>query len=1041
MNPPSHTPPQPRFFEDRADAVSSAVAALCCIAVGLLQIVGLIVLVAMLWTAATAATVTGTVRDVGGDLVTNARVTFYPLVNPQIETGGTVLTSASKVVVATNGTFSVTLEQGDYRVQIGSRDAFLIAVPNDAETYSIDSLTTTSLTYTFSIPPASITVTNVVTALPGLTGGKSLKVNESKQLVETGVQITNVVTKVGSVAELLAVDPGDATLVQTLGYYAAGDGGGGQWRWSPSYAGTTNVLGGALSVGGGAWVLDHHGTINVRQWGAVGDGVTDDFDSLQAAADWIGAGMAGACFFPRGVYVLDVPQVAGRGVYDYEVKGPGRYYGADALIRLGSPSMSGQTIKMKAPASGVTWDGISIDGGGIVGENGIGIADNANDIWILNLSVSNCVHSFSIGGGRAVTVQHAAEGGSRRINIQGVSVFNSYAAFDVSGRLAIGSDVEDQGVDGVRVSDCYAYNCEQLIQSFGRNNVSYPQSPRYVSSVFVNIQGRNVGYPTTYPTNLVLSMSSYTASTINTPTNHYLAPGDPLRFESAFGNVDTNTTYYVRTVPSVTSFTFSVTDDSSGSEFDIGSSGTLSAAFNVQWFLGGAIVFDRGGNMVLSNIQIYNDSTYPRLPAVFKGKPTRLIANNVFVRADVQNVVDARTFSETSGRWFPRFDGWIDSSIDVTLLGDAGLLVVAEDGGAAKMANSQFRFSVESLRWGFLEQQGGVKTNCYLSAYNMQNAKTRSGAFNGVFLHFNDFSSEQSDATWNGNTSFQRFDIVRTASTNTAIGTIYKGGLLELRAQAQTLATLGDGLFSFDDANWNGDGKLSISGNRLWFDGGILRTRNGVNPSSVSDGFAIAGRLPVDNRPGDTTFNVLTHSPIQLFTLATNSTVTMSTNNALRGQFASIVRRGSEPYTLNVGPGIKTVPAGMPATVDVVFDGTEWVLWRYEEHAARPQTQALTLDSGNLTITGGDRSTRSHRWTATGNANLVWSGVIDGDAGILAIRPAGTNVNLTLPVQAYGPTGSTLTVPAGSGMTFLQWWVTSSGETNRIIVRADNLTQ
>lgn len=926
MNSPSNTTPPKRFFEDADDAVGTALAALCCIGVGLLQIVALIGLVAMLWSVATAATVTGTVRDVTGDLVTNARVVFHPLVNPQIETGGTVLTSSSKTVIATNGTFSTTLEQGDYRVQIGSRDAFLIAVPNDAETYSIDSLTTSALTYVFNLPPASITVTNVVTALPGLTGGKSLKVNESKQLVETGVQITNVVTKVGSVAELLAVNPSDATLVQTLGYYTAGDGGGATYRWAAGYAGTTNSLGGAFAVSGGGWV-QLGSEVNVRQFGALGDGVTDDLEAVQAAADWIGARMAGTLHFPAGVYAFDSAD-------DFVVKGPGRYHGSDATLKLLSPSVLGQTVAFREEASNVIWDGINIDANSIPGQNGIGIADSVRDLWIMNLTVSNCVHqpAGNAFGGRGVTIQHANGGGARRVNVRGVSVFNSYAAFDISGRFSTGEPVEDQGSEGIRISDCYAYNCSQFIESFARNNTTFPQSPKYLAAVIVNSQGYNVGYPTAYSTNLVLSMSSYTASTITCPTNHYLTLGDPVQFPTAFGNIDTNTTYYVRSVPTTTTFTLSETDAASGTEFDIGASGSLSASVNVQWFRGGAIVFDRGGNLVLSNVQIYNDDTYPRLPAVIKGKASGLVIENLSVFADVQNVIDARSFSESSGDWAPQAQGFRDSVINMKVFGDAGQIIVAEDGGAAKMTDNLFDIAVDSLRWGILDPQAGVKQDNYYTAVDRITGKRRSGIFNNAYALFNDFSGEQLDATWNGNTSIYRFDVVRTSSTNTAIGTIYNGGLLQLRAQANTLATLGNGLFSLNSAAWDGNGRLSLSDNRIWFDDGILRTRNGANPLSSSDGVSIAGRLPLNEREGDTTFNVFTHAPIQLFALTNNATVTMSTNDALRGQFASIVRNGTEAYTLNVGPGLKTIPAGVAATIDVVFDGVAWLLWRYSEH-------------------------------------------------------------------------------------------------------------
>lgn len=843
----------------------------------------------------------------------------------------------------------------------------------------------------------------------------------------------NTVRQVPNVARLIqSAGSANSPLVETAGYYAAGDGGGALYRWTNSAPAVTNALGGALAVAGGAWVQMGY-EINVRQFGARGDGTTDDFASLQAAANWIGDGQAGTLYFPPGTYALDEAD-------DFIVKGPGRYYGSDATIKLLSDSISGQTVKFNDESSRVIWDGINIDANNIPGQNGIGVADGVRDLWIMDLSVSNCVHqpAGNAFGGRGVTIQHANGGGARRVMVTGVSVFNSYAAFDVSGRFSTGEPVEDQGAEGIRISDCYAYNCSQLLESYARNNTTFPQEPKYLAAVISNVQGYNVGYPTAYSTNLVLAMSSYTASTITCPTNHYLTFGDPVQFAAAFGNVVTNTTYYVKSTPSATTFTFSETDAASGAEFNIGASGSLSASINVQWFRGGAIVFDRGGNMVLSNVQIYNDDTYPRLPAVIKGKASGLVIDNMSVHADVQNFIDGRSFSESSVDWAPQAQGFRDSVINAKVFGDVGTIVVAEDGGAAKMTDNQVTVMVDSLRWGIVDPQAGLKGDNYISATDRITLKRRQGLFTTVYSTWNDFSAEQMDTDWRGNVSLMRFDIVRTANTNTAIGTIYNGGLLQLRAQAQTLATLGDGLFSLNSAAWNGNGKLSLSDNRLWFDGGILRTRNGVNPSSVSDGFAIAGRLPVDNRPGDTTFNVLTHSPVQLFDLSANSTVTMSTNSALRGQIASIVRDGSELYTLNVGPGIKTIPAGMPATVDLIYDGTNWVTLRYTEHVSQPLTVEVTESGGDVEIVGGGRRTYSHSLNAStgGDANLVFSSVVDGDTGTLLVRAASTNVTLTLTdAFAYSPSGSTLTVTGGTNnWSVVAWEARTINSTNVVLV-------
>lgn len=87
------------------------------------------------------------------------------------------------------------------------------------------------------------------------------------------------------------------------GYYSAGDGGGG-WYYYDS-ADTTSVdNGGTIIVAsdGGRWKLlstqDH---LNVKQFGAKGDGVANDASAIQAA---ITASVGGKIYFPHGHYLV-----------------------------------------------------------------------------------------------------------------------------------------------------------------------------------------------------------------------------------------------------------------------------------------------------------------------------------------------------------------------------------------------------------------------------------------------------------------------------------------------------------------------------------------------------------------------------------------------------------------------------------------------------------------------------------------------------------------------------------------------------------------
>ena len=106
-----------------------------------------------------------------------------------------------------------------------------------------------------------------------------------------------------TVANIVALKalPNNGTLVaSTRGYYAADDGGGGTYHIDT--ADTTSADNGGsviVATDGGRWKLVQGGTVNARQWGVVGDGVTDDTARLQAALNSLGT-KGGVVQVPNG---------------------------------------------------------------------------------------------------------------------------------------------------------------------------------------------------------------------------------------------------------------------------------------------------------------------------------------------------------------------------------------------------------------------------------------------------------------------------------------------------------------------------------------------------------------------------------------------------------------------------------------------------------------------------------------------------------------------------------------------------------------------
>ncbi len=147
----------------------------------------------------------------------------------------------------------------------------------------------------------------------------------------------NVVT---NVAALRALSHLTYTFAATRGYYAAGDNGQGFYYYDPNDT-TSGDNGGTIIVAsdGARWKLIYDIAPTVRQFGAKGDGTTDDTARIQAAINTISVG--GSLYFPKGTYYIATGLVFGWGL---------SLIGLEQAILLGPTS--GTTTMLATPPVG-----------------------------------------------------------------------------------------------------------------------------------------------------------------------------------------------------------------------------------------------------------------------------------------------------------------------------------------------------------------------------------------------------------------------------------------------------------------------------------------------------------------------------------------------------------------------------------------------------------------------------------------------------------------------------------------------------------------
>jgi len=229
-------------------------------------------------------------------------------------------------------------------------------------------------------------------------GGHFVSDNVEGALQEVGIDLANP----GTLSALQALDTAsysNGDVIYLRGRTSVGDGGEGHFRWDSSDLSaevaadevTASEGNGGIYIApasdktgaSGAWVRQHAaGMVNVRWYGAMGDGSNDDTVPIQRAIDTeIYIGPHGSVYMPAGLYRITNTIHLGYGDTFHTIKLVGDGYAYRAASGPGQNFQSTTGIDATAfsdrPAIAVQGArGTSMEGIGIVGANATHILDN-----------------------------------------------------------------------------------------------------------------------------------------------------------------------------------------------------------------------------------------------------------------------------------------------------------------------------------------------------------------------------------------------------------------------------------------------------------------------------------------------------------------------------------------------------------------------------------------------------------------------------------------------------------------------------------------
>lgn len=243
---------------------------------------------------ARAATIVGPVYLSYSNRPYSGPILLRPLSTPLPYTPNLITGGDFTVRTDTNGLFSVELQPGNYRVQVGADRPFVIDVPTNAATYTMLERITNALAWNSSIRPSTNSYATANSTTEGVVRTYS---TQASPVTWTTNDVAAISAYIGQLvyptvdAMLAAPVPIlDGVRVYCLGRNSINDGGGGDFTWSVSSTVATNAgaIHGLYGVSVGRYFRSTQwGYTSTRQWGIFPGTVTEaQVAVLNSAIAW-----------------------------------------------------------------------------------------------------------------------------------------------------------------------------------------------------------------------------------------------------------------------------------------------------------------------------------------------------------------------------------------------------------------------------------------------------------------------------------------------------------------------------------------------------------------------------------------------------------------------------------------------------------------------------------------------------------------------------------------------------------------------------------